>query len=63
MAKFHNGHEGIRLNPRVVVIILDAVWKQALANAKPKRSRDRLQATNLSNKGFWNPPELRENLE
>jgi len=36
---------------------------QRLANVKPKRKTDMLQATNLSNNGFRNPPELRENLE
>ena len=38
----------------------DAVRKQGLTNAKPKRETDRLQVTNLSNKGFKNPPKLRE---
>jgi len=34
----------------------NAERKQGLTRVKPKRKIDRLQATNLSNKGFQNPP-------
>jgi len=38
----------------------DVERKQELISVKPKRYTYKLQETNLSNKGFRNPSELRE---